>query len=111
MPVLSFLKTNPIASASAAISTIIAILGALWALDSHYASAADLESTKATFTKELIQLRADQLDDKIFELQLKQNKQKGTLSPEDGAMLERYKRKLDEVHTEMKEAQEKAERK
>ncbi|HET8688794.1 MAG TPA: hypothetical protein VFM18_19430 [Methanosarcina sp.] len=105
MPAFDFIKTNPVTTASAAITAVGTVLGAFWAIDSHYASAAELAAAKSEFAQQIVQMRADQLDDKVFELQVKQNQQRGKLSPQDAAMLERYKRKLDEVHSQMKSEQ------
>jgi len=96
------IKENPITTAATVIGAIATILGALWAFDGHYASAADLQIVQQTFAQQITQQRADDLDDKVFALQLKKNEQKGKLSPTDQAMLDRYTRKLNEVQTQLK---------
>jgi hypothetical protein len=98
---IDLIKTRPLATASATISAVVAILGALWAFDSHYATAADLQDVKQTFVKQVTQMRADDLDDKIFALQLKQNKN-GKLDPVDSAMLDRYTRQLQMIQDQLK---------
>ena len=102
---MSIIKENPITSAATAIGGIATILGALWAFDGHYASAADLQAVQQTFSKQLTQQRVDNLDDKIFELELKKNKQNGRLSPEDAAMLDRYHRRMDEAKDQLKQVE------
>lgn len=98
-----FIKHKSIATASASISGIVAILGALWAIDGHYASAADLQNVQQTFSKQMTQMRADDLDDKIFALELKKNKQYGRLEPIDAAMLERYTRQSKQAQDQLKD--------
>lgn len=97
---IDIIKQNPLKAAGALASSIAAILGAFWTLDSHYASAADLQVVQQTFATQMSQNRADDLDDRIFMLQLKQNQQGGKLDPIDAAMLERYQRKLKGIQEE-----------
>ena len=99
---LKTMRENPLTTGASAIGAIATILGALWAFDGHYATAADLQQTQQTFTQQVTQMREDAIDDKIFELQLKQNQQKGKLSPIDAALLDRYQRKLQELQTQLK---------
>lgn len=99
---INLIKEKPIATASATITTVIAILGAFWAFDSHYATAADVQDVKQSFSKQVTQMRADDLDDKIFALQLKKNKQGGKLDPVDAAMLDRYTRQLEQAQDQLK---------
>jgi ClpP class serine protease len=105
----NFFTDKPLATASATVSAVIAILGAFWALDSHYATAADVQTikqeimeTKQGFAKQVTQMRSDDLDDKIFALQLKKNQQGGKLSAIDEAMLERYQRQEQQVQDQIK---------
>jgi len=94
---MEFIKEKPLATASATVSAVIAILGAFWAFDSHYATAADLQTVQKNFSIQISQDRASDLDDKIFALQLKKNQQGGKLSAIDEAMLERYTRQYQEI--------------
>lgn len=96
---MNFIKEKPLASASATVSAIIAILGAFWAINNHYATAADLQAvqqqivdTRQGFSKQVTQMRINDLDDKVFALQLKQNQNNGKLDAIDAAMLQRYQR-------------------
>ena len=41
---IKLFKDNPLITTSALVSAVIAILGAFWAFDSHYATAADVEN-------------------------------------------------------------------
>jgi len=102
MAIANIVKENPIKASGAILSSIVAVLGAFWTFDSHYATAADMQNMDNKFTQQINQNRAEDLDDKIFILELKKNQQKGKLDALDGAMLERYKRKLDTINTQQK---------
>ena len=91
---MEYLKRNPIVTAGAVISSIVTILAAFWAVDSHYATAADLQNVENSFASQMVRNRTEDLDDRIFELELKKSQLKGKLDPIDDAMLERYKRNL-----------------
>jgi len=99
---IKIFKDNPLITASALVSAVIAILGAFWALDSHYATAADMQAFQNSVTQQLIQLRSDDLDNKIFALQRKKAKHNGKLDPDDEAVLERYKRQFDQLQSQLK---------
>jgi hypothetical protein len=99
---INFVKSSPLKAAAAFIGSIATIMGALWAFDSHYASAQDLINLQNSVTQQLTKNRADDLDDKIFALQLKQNKQNGKLDPVDSAMLDRYTRQLQMLQDQLK---------
>jgi len=100
---IKLFKDNPLITTSALVSAVIAILGAFWAFDSHYATAADVENIQKSFTQQLIQLRSDDLDNKIFSLQRKKAKQNGKLDPDDEAVLERYQRQFDQLQSQLKQ--------
>jgi len=91
---IDFIKQNPLKVAGAVASSAAAILSAIWAIDSHYASAADLQAVQQTLAQQIIQLRVNDLDDKIFMLVLKKNQQSGKLDPVDSAMFDRYSRQM-----------------
>lgn len=98
------IKHNPGKVIFGSASSIIAIIGALFALDSRYAHASDLERVKVE-TKEIVKesslsLRKHMLEDKLFELEMKKSTSKdGTLSPVDQALYDRYKRQSSEIGT------------
>ena len=73
---------------------IMAILGAIWAVDSHYASAADVQSVQRSVEGQIRALRQERIEDELFKLDIKKETQGGKLSPEDSALRERYIRKL-----------------
>lgn len=102
---LEFFKSSAFKTASATIGSIGAILGTLWALDSHYASAADLENIQKAFAQQIQQIRASDIDDKIFMLEIKKNTQQGQLDPVDAAMLDRYTRQQKTLQFEQLKSQ------
>lgn len=82
---------------SSIVGAIVAILGSIWALDNHYASAADVEKMDRSFSTQINQLRQEKVEDELFALDVKKQSQNGRLSPVDQAMYERYKRRLQET--------------
>lgn len=75
----------------------ITILGGIWALDSHYASAADVSHLQRSMESQITQIRADRIEDELFKLDAKKQAQGGKLDPIDSAIYERYLRKLQET--------------
>lgn len=97
------------------ITGVVAVLGAVWAVDNHYASAADIEQVQRNVTvqvqtvqrsleTQVRSLRQERADDEIFKLQMKKESQNGKLSPEDAAMLERFLRRSAETSKEQRAA-------
>lgn len=107
MSMLEVVKHNPGKMLLGSASSIIAIIGAMFALDARYAHAADVEKTK-TETKQIIlqtalTLRKQNLEDKLFELELKRAQTKDQkLTPMDQALYERYKRHSQEIEAKIK---------
>jgi hypothetical protein len=95
-----YLKT-----ASSLVTGVVAILGALWALDNHYASAADLRGLEQSIEKQVRILQQERVEDEMFKLDMKKQSQKGKLSPEDAALYERYSRKITIITNEQKAAE------
>jgi hypothetical protein len=86
------------------ISGIVAILGSIWALDSHYASAADVDRLQRGFESQVRQLRQERAEDELLKLSVKKQIQGGKLDPVDTALHERYTRRINDTQKEEKEA-------
>jgi hypothetical protein len=97
------------------ITGVVAVLGAVWAVDNHYASAADItqvqrsmevqvQTVQRSLETQVRSLRQERADDEIFKLQMKKEAQGGKLSPEDAAMLERFLRRSAETAKEQRAA-------
>ncbi len=83
--------------AGSVITTVMVILGGLWGIDSHYASAADVKSIQRQFASQIVQSRTEALEDELFKLDAK--KEAGMkLTPVEEAMHNRYLRRLKESH-------------
>jgi len=100
-------STVSLKTAGSTIATIVAILGAFWALDNHYASAADVAVLQRSLETQVRSLRQERVEDELFKLDLKKQAQKGKLSPEDEALYQRYLRKVTQTVLEQKTADEK----
>mgnify|MGYP003976474285 CR=1 FL=1 len=77
---------------SASISLITMSVGALLWADSRYVSAETFDEAQASTHREFSNIRKNDLEDKIFELQLLE-----APSNLDKAKLDRYQRQLDEL--------------
>jgi hypothetical protein len=90
-------KQNPAKILFGSASSIVAIIGSLFALDARYAHADDLDKVKVE-TKEIVReyslnFRKQMLEDKLFELEMKRTASRdNSLSQVDQALYERYKR-------------------
>lgn len=90
-----------IKTAASVIVGTAALLGAMWGIDSHYASAADVKGIKEGVSQQIQDFRTQQLEDQIFILELKKQQKEDEgkrLEPIDEAMLNRYKSQLDRLH-------------
>jgi hypothetical protein len=76
------------------VAGVVAILGSIWAIDSHYASAADVQAIQKSFDAQFIKIQQTNDEDKMFELDIKKQTQGGKLDPVDAALYERYLRRL-----------------
>lgn len=101
--------------AVAGVPGVLTILGGIWAINNHYASAADIEKVQKKMEDHVVgvqrsletqvrSLRQERADDEIFKLEMKKASQKGRLSPEDSAMLERFLRRSAETNKEQRAA-------
>jgi hypothetical protein len=97
------------------VTSAVTLLGAVWAIDNHYASAADIsqvqrnmevqvQTVQRSLETQVRTLRQERADDEIFKLQMKKQAQNGKLSPEDAAMLERFLRRSNETAKEQRAA-------
>ena len=80
--------------------TIIALVGALFTFDSRYAHAEDVKKDSAQ-TQQLVEkttnnLRRSLIEDKVFEIEVKQAQAKKP-DPIDAAIKARYLRQLSEI--------------
>ena len=72
------------------IGTIPTIIGSAFYIDSRYAHAEELVKLRQIQLESIAQLRSSLVEDKVFELDLKQKMHKST--PIEDAMLSKYKR-------------------
>ena len=82
----------------------MAILGGFWAIDNHYASAADVQVMQRSMETQIRSLKIERTEDEVFKLEMKKQTQKGRLSPEDEALYQRYLRKLNDTNKEQRAA-------
>ena len=87
---------------SSTVGAVIAILGGFWALDNHYASAADIVVLQRSMETQIRSLKIERFEDELFKLDMKKQAQKGKLSPEDEAAYQRHLRKLDVANKEQR---------
>ena len=89
---------------SSTVGAVMAILGAFWAIDNHYASAADVQVMQRSMETQIRSLKIERTEDELFKLDMKKQAQKGKLSPEDEALYQRYLRKLNDANKEQQAA-------
>lgn len=94
--------SNKLKGIAASFGAVVAILGSIWAIDTHYASAADVAAIKQDLTSQIQQMRVEKVEDQLFELDAKKAAQNGKLSPQDQAMYDRYMRRLQSIQDENK---------
>jgi hypothetical protein len=92
--------TIDIKTIGSVLGSIVAVLTGVWALDSHYASAADVANLQRGFEEQIRYLRQEKVEDALFELDLKKQQQGGKLSPIDQALYERFSRRLHNTQVE-----------
>ena len=102
MAVIQSVKENPIKFLFASSGTIITLVGALFAIDARYAHAADVDqnlaSMKGQIQKSIIYIRKQNLEDKLFEFDIKKSQAKnGKLSPIDQALRDHYQTQLNDL--------------
>lgn len=85
-------------------ANVLGILGLFWAVDTHYASAADVQVMQRSMETQIRSLKLERTEDEVFKLDMKKQAQKGKLSPEDEALYQRYLRKLNETNKEQRAA-------
>lgn len=92
---------------SSTIVAVVAIMGAFWAIDSHYAAAADVHKLQQSIESQVRLIRQERIEDEIFKLDVKKE-QRGKLTPEEAALYQRYTRRLQQTVIEQR-LQDKAE--
>ena len=90
-------KSGFLGTGVATISAVAMLLGSVWAIDSHYASAADVEKIQRNVDSKITQFQQQQLENQLFLLDMKKQQQNGHLDPVDAAMAERYRRQLQQL--------------
>lgn len=91
---------NPVKFAAAAISAVGALLGTVWAIDSHYATAADVSQIQRGVDDKITRFQSQHLENQLFLLDLRKQQAGGKQDPVDAAMTERYKRQLQQLDAE-----------
>lgn len=86
------------------VAPVMVILGAFWAIDSHYASAADVQTMQRSLETQVRSLKIERTEDELFKLDMKKQTQRGKLAPEDEALYQRYSRKLSDANKEQRSA-------
>lgn len=89
--------SNKLKGIAASFGAVVAILGSIWALDTHYASAADVAQLKQDLGSQIQQMRKEKVEDILFDLDQKKASQHGKLSPADQANYDRQTRRLQEI--------------
>ena len=102
-PIVQKLGFN-FANLSSTVVSVVALLGGFWAIDNHYASAADVQVMQRSMETQIRSLKLERTEDEVFKLDMKKQAQKGKLSPEDEALYQRYLRKLNETNKEQRAA-------
>ena len=99
MAIKDTIKEGPLKLAGITISGVAAILTSVWAIDNHYASAADISQFRSDVQSQIVeirrdttvqtyQLRRESLRDKIEDLNLKEDSQ--ALTPYEVRQRDRY---------------------
>lgn len=83
---------------SISLLTLIGTIVGGWVyLEANFASAADLRAVEKGFNKSMLELRQKSVEDRIFELELKQSQSPRQFQTIDKALLERYKREAEDI--------------
>ena len=87
------------------ITGAVAVMGSVWAIDNHYASAVDVERMQRGFEGQIRSLRQERAEDELLKLSVKKQLQNGKLDPVDQALYDRYQQRVLSTQKEEKEAQ------
>lgn len=90
-------KENPLKSLAATVAAASVLIGAVITVDTRYAHAGDIQAESNKQQRQIYNLQADNLSDKVFELELKKANTPKLWQPTDQVMLERYKQRYQEV--------------
>lgn len=102
MTVKDAFVNNPVKAILASSGSVIGIVVALFAVDARYAHAADVEKdkrqTQRVIQETTLELRKQMIEDKLFELDVKQAQSPNNrLTPVESALKERYQRQISEI--------------
>lgn len=102
MAIIQSVKENPLKFLFASSGTIITLVGALFAIDARYAHEIDvnqnLTNMKSQIQKSVVYIRKQNLEDKLFEFDMKSSQSKnGKLSPVDQALRDHYQTQLNDL--------------
>jgi hypothetical protein len=110
---LNFIKDNLLKVLSGILSLIITIVGTAIAIDERYAHAGELEEVRkqaadsinrqqTEMNRSILILRKQNIDDKLFELDVKKSQSKSQqLGPMDDALYQRYNRQAAEIERQL----------
>ncbi len=101
------LKDNPVKSTLSVVGSIATLVGALFALDARYAHAGDVQTYQKSVQKQLIQMQHDNVDSKVFEMELRKSSKPKQWTTVDQAILDKYKRDLEGLDTQKKDVESK----
>jgi hypothetical protein len=105
-------KENPLTALSGTVGTLAVIVGAVLAVDARYVKAGEIQEFKVEHTRSISQLgidtqtqinmlRKQQLEDKVFELQLIPPQRRSDV---DRARLDKYQRDLEDITRQIRQA-------
>lgn len=92
---LEIMKQNPLKSALTMIGSVAAVVIFLWSVDDRYVNAADFKQYRQQQQQLFTNFRRQQLEDELFELQLKAKK--GIITDVERAKLFRIQRQLERL--------------
>jgi hypothetical protein len=98
--------TISLKTVSTTLGGIVAILTGIWALDSHYASAADVQQIQRSIEYQVRAMKVERDEDELLKLDMKKQAQGGKLEPPEEALRQRYARRLEKAQIEEKKIQE-----
>jgi hypothetical protein len=93
----AIVKENPLKSLAAFLSSVAVVLSAVFTVDTRYAHAKEVETLKKDAKTQILELQRSNLDDKVFELEIRKSTKPKEWSSTDQLMLERYKTKMEAV--------------
>lgn len=92
--IVDVVQSNPLKSLAAFVGSASIILAAVFGFDDRYAHAGDLLRYQNQVQSQLTEYRMQDLENRVFELELRKGNLPATWTPSDEAILGRYKRQL-----------------